>query len=96
MSPGTLQGRRSLDVVFGLFHASRVTVGAYCLWAVADWIHSQGLRPLLPRCVFIRTHPFGVVGRRRSHLHGVQESGRTPRGGADHRPLGVVASRDWY
>jgi hypothetical protein len=42
MSPGTLQGRRSLDVVFGLFLASGVTVGAYCLWAVADWIHSQG------------------------------------------------------
>jgi hypothetical protein len=42
MSPGTLQGRRSLDVVFGLFLASGVTVGTYCLWAVADWIHSQG------------------------------------------------------
>src|SRR6186997_1075514 len=42
MSPGTLQGRRSLDVVFGLFLASGVTVGAYCLWAVADCTHSQG------------------------------------------------------
>ena len=42
MSPGTLHGRRSLDVVFGLFLASGVTVGAYCLWAVAAWIHSQG------------------------------------------------------
>ena len=42
MSPGTLHGRRSLDVVFGLFLASGVTVGAYCLWAVADWIHSRG------------------------------------------------------
>jgi hypothetical protein len=42
MSPSTLHGRRSLDVVFGLFLASGVTVGAYCLWAVADWIHSQG------------------------------------------------------
>ena len=34
--------QRRLDVVFGLFLASGVTVGAYCLWAVADWIHSQG------------------------------------------------------
>ena len=34
--------RRRLDVVFGLFLASGVTVGAYFLWAVADWIHSQG------------------------------------------------------
>lgn len=42
VSPGTLHGRRSLNVVFGLFLASGVTVGAYCLWAVADWIHSQG------------------------------------------------------
>ncbi len=42
MSPGTLHGRRSLDVVFGLFLVSGVTVGAYSLWAVADWIHSQG------------------------------------------------------
>jgi hypothetical protein len=37
-----LTRRRPLDVVFGLFLASGVTVGAYCLWAVADWIHSQG------------------------------------------------------
>lgn len=44
MSPGTLHGRRSLDVVFGLFLASGVTVGTYCLWAVADWIHPQGER----------------------------------------------------
>jgi hypothetical protein len=42
MSPGTLHGRRSLDVVFGLFLASGVTVGTYCLWALADWIHPQG------------------------------------------------------
>lgn len=34
--------RRRLDVVFGLFLASGVTVGAYFVWAVADWIHSQG------------------------------------------------------
>ena len=25
-----------------MFLASGVTVGAYSLWAVADWIHSQG------------------------------------------------------
>jgi hypothetical protein len=42
MSPGTLHGRRSLDIVFGLFLASGVTVGAYRLWAAADWIHSLG------------------------------------------------------
>ena len=42
MSPGTLDGRRSLVVVFGLFLATGVTVGTYCLWAVADWIHPQG------------------------------------------------------
>jgi hypothetical protein len=34
--------RRRLDVVFGLFLAGGLTVGAYSLWAVADWIHSQG------------------------------------------------------
>jgi hypothetical protein len=34
--------RRRPDLVFGLFLASGVTVGAYCLWAIADWIHSQG------------------------------------------------------
>jgi hypothetical protein len=34
--------RRRLDVVFGLSLASGVMVGAYFLWAVADWIHSQG------------------------------------------------------
>ena len=44
MSPGTLHGRRSLDVVFGLFLASGMTAGAYSLWAVADWIHPQGER----------------------------------------------------
>jgi hypothetical protein len=44
VSPGALHGRRSLDVVFGLFLASGVTVGTYCLWAVADWIHPQGER----------------------------------------------------
>ena len=42
MPPGTLHGRQSLVVVFGLFLASGVTVGTYCLWAVADWIHPQG------------------------------------------------------
>ena len=44
MSPGTLHGRRGLDVVFGLFLATGVTVGTYCLWAVADWIYPQGER----------------------------------------------------
>jgi hypothetical protein len=42
MSPGTLHGRRSLVVVFGLFLVSGVTVGAYSLWAVADWIYPEG------------------------------------------------------
>ena len=42
MSPGTLHERRGLVVVFGLFLASGVTIGVYCLWAVADWIHPQG------------------------------------------------------
>jgi hypothetical protein len=42
MSLGTLHGPRSLDVIFGLFLASGMTVGAYSLWAVADWIHPQG------------------------------------------------------
>ena len=37
-----LHQRWRLDVVFGLFLASGVTIGAYCLWAIADWIHSQG------------------------------------------------------
>jgi hypothetical protein len=34
--------RRRLNLVFGLFLATGVTVGAYCVWAIADWIHSQG------------------------------------------------------
>ena len=34
--------RRRLDVVFGLFLASGVTVGAVCLWAIWDWISPQG------------------------------------------------------
>jgi hypothetical protein len=42
MPADNLPRRRRLDVVFGLFLASGVTVGAYCLWAIADWIHSQG------------------------------------------------------
>jgi hypothetical protein len=37
-----LDGRLSLDVVFGLFLASGVTAGAYCVLAVADLIHSWG------------------------------------------------------
>jgi len=40
----SLRDRRSLGVVFGLFLATGVTVGTYCLWAVADWIHPQGER----------------------------------------------------
>jgi hypothetical protein len=46
MSPGTRHGRRSTAFVFGLFLASGVTVGTYCLWAVADWIHPQGEKGL--------------------------------------------------
>lgn len=46
MSPGTQHGRRGLVVVFGLFLASGVTVGTYCLWAVTDWIHPQGEKGL--------------------------------------------------
>ena len=42
MSPSPLDGPRNLDVIFGLFLASGLTVGAYSLWAVADWIHPQG------------------------------------------------------
>ena len=34
--------RRRLNLVFGLFLTTGVTVGAYCVWAIADWIHSQG------------------------------------------------------
>jgi hypothetical protein len=42
MLPGALHGRRNLDIIFGLFLATGVMVGAYFVWAVADWIHSQG------------------------------------------------------
>jgi hypothetical protein len=42
MSPRALPGRRHLHVIFGLFLASGVTVGACFLWAVADWIRPQG------------------------------------------------------
>ena len=34
--------RWRLNLVFGLFLATGVMVGVYCVWAVADWIHSQG------------------------------------------------------
>jgi hypothetical protein len=37
-----LHRRRRLDVVFGLFLASGVTVGAVCLWAIWDWVDPQG------------------------------------------------------
>jgi hypothetical protein len=40
MSPG----RRSLDVLFGLFLGTGITVGAYVLWALANWIRPQGER----------------------------------------------------
>jgi hypothetical protein len=42
MSPRALPGRRRLHVLFGLFLATGVTVGAYFLWAVANWIWPQG------------------------------------------------------
>lgn len=42
MPADDLPRRRRLDVVFGLFLASGVTVGACFLWAVADWIRPQG------------------------------------------------------
>jgi hypothetical protein len=44
MSPATPNGWRSPDLVFALFLATGLTVGIYCLWAVADWIHPQGER----------------------------------------------------
>jgi hypothetical protein len=34
--------RWRLNLVFGLLLVTGVMVGAYCVWAVADWIHSQG------------------------------------------------------
>jgi hypothetical protein len=36
------QGRRRLDVVFGLLLASGVSVGAVCLWAIGNWVKPQG------------------------------------------------------
>ena len=42
MPADDLRRRRRLDVVFGLFLASGVTVGAVCLWAIWDWIDPQG------------------------------------------------------
>jgi hypothetical protein len=44
MSPRALPGRSSLPLLFGLFLATGVTVGAYFLWAVANWIWPQGER----------------------------------------------------
>jgi hypothetical protein len=103
MSPGVLHGRQSQDVVFGLFLASGVTVGAYCLWAVADWIHSQGEGAFglyyLGAFSFVPTllaWLAGGVHMFMASVHGVQESGRAHRGGPDHHPLGVVASPDWH
>jgi hypothetical protein len=88
--------RRRLDVVFGLFLASGVTVGAYFLWAVADWIHSQGEGAFglfyLGAFSFIPTLLAGLAGG--AHMfRGARESRRTPRGGADRRPPGVVGRR---
>lgn len=40
--PCTHAGRRLLPVIFGLFLAAGVTVGAYFVWAVADWIRPEG------------------------------------------------------
>ena len=81
------------------FDASGVTVGAYCLWAVADWIHSQEIWAFglfyLGAFSFVPTLLRWLAGGVHMFMAS-QESGRTPRGGADHRPLGVVASRDWY
>ena len=42
MPADDLHRRRRLDVVFGLFLASGVTVGAVCLLAIGDWIYPQG------------------------------------------------------
>jgi hypothetical protein len=42
MSPRDLLRRRWLHVIFGLFLAGGLTVGAYFVWAVADWIRPQG------------------------------------------------------
>jgi hypothetical protein len=42
-SPGhDLHQAEEVKTVFGLFLASGVMVGAFSLWAVANWIHSQG------------------------------------------------------
>ena len=74
MSPGTLHGRRGLVVVFGLFLASGVMVGIYCLSGRRRLDPPAGrerLWPLPHRRVFIRTRPSGVVGGRSSHVHGV-------------------------
>jgi hypothetical protein len=75
MSAGTLHGRRSLVVVFVLFLASGVTVGTYCLWAVADWIHPQGERGLglyvIGAFSFVPVLLAWLAGG--LHLHGVRE-----------------------
>ena len=42
MPADDLHRRRRLDVIFGLFLASGVTVGAVCLWAIWDWVYPQG------------------------------------------------------
>jgi hypothetical protein len=37
-----LRRRRLLDVVFGLFIATGVTVGAVCLLTIGNWVYPQG------------------------------------------------------
>jgi hypothetical protein len=37
-----LRHRRLLNVVFGLFLVTGLTVGAYVAWALADWIRPEG------------------------------------------------------
>ena len=37
-----MPGRRSLRVIFGLFLAGGITVGAFFVWALANWIRPEG------------------------------------------------------
>jgi len=73
MSPRSLDPRRFLHVIFGLFLATGLTVGAYFLWALADWIRPQGegafgaffvggvsFLPALLGCLFGSTYLFMV------------------------------------
>jgi hypothetical protein len=91
--------RRWLDVVFGLFLVSGVTVGAYCLWAVADWIHSQGEGAFglfyLGVLSFVPTLLAWLAGGVHMLMASRNRDVRLA-GGVDHRPLGVVGHRDWH